>query len=417
MAKRQAIMTIAAPGKTEDIFDPLMYVPAGVLANPYPRLASMRESGPILRSPNGNQWLVCGFEEANLILRSNQFGKRLDRWRHPNFLMRQAIRIFRRQGVNSILLQDPPAHTRVRSLVNSTFTPRMVHALEEHITAITDNLIDKMLRKDSFDLIADFAFPLPVTVIAELLGIPASDRMRFKEWSTKITTGLEASRCPMRLVNSFFAMKELRGYLNSAINIKRKSPGQDLISLLVEAQAENNDRLSQEELLANAILILIAGHETTVNLIANGICNFMAYPEQKQLMLDDSSTISGAIEEILRYDPPVQIVRRLSNQPFDIGGVHIPPGEAITILIGACNRDPRVHKEPDRFDILRKDNRHLTFGAGIHYCLGAELARTEARIAFRRLFHRAPDLVVTSSSIEYKGPFALRGPKELWAHS
>jgi Cytochrome P450 len=408
-------MTIAAPKKTENIFDPLMFVPNGVMENPYPRLNSMRELGPILRSPNGNQWLVCGYEEANAILRSNQLGKRLDRWRHPNFLMRTAYKIFRKQGVSSILLQDPPAHTRVRSLVNSTFTPRMVHALEEHITTITDNLLDEMLKNDSFDLIADFAFPLPVTVIAELLGIPASDRMRFKEWSTKITSGLEASKCPMRLVNSFWAMNELRGYLNNAINIKRKSPEQDLISLLVEAQAENNDKLSQEELLANAVLILIAGHETTVNLIANGVCNLLAHPDQKQLMLDDPGTISGAVEEILRYDPPVQIVRRMSNQPFDIGGFHIPPGDAITILIGACNRDPRINKDPERFDILRKDIRHLTFGAGIHYCLGAELARTEARIAFRRLFNRVPGLRIKSSPIHYKGPFALRGPKELFA--
>jgi pimeloyl-[acyl-carrier protein] synthase len=398
----------------EPLFDPINHLPPGALENPYPLLTKMRERAPIIWSPQGNQWLVVRYKEANSILRNNTFGKRLDKWKHPKFIMRQAMRIFRRGGSSSILLQDPPDHTRVRALVNSAFTPRVVRELESRITAITNHLIDNMEKKQEFDLISDFAFPLPVTVIAEMLGVPSADQDQFKQWSRKITLGLDVSGKPIRLVHSFMAMEQLRRYLTKTIDSKRVGPGSDLISSMIAAQSADNQRLSKEELLANAILILIAGHETTTNLIANGVAALLKHPEQKQLFMENPALSSSAVDEILRFDPAVQIVRRLANSNTDIGGVTIRQNDGITVLIGACNRDPLVFSNPDQFDISRENsNRHLTFGAGIHFCLGAELARTEARIALRQLFDRMPEIKLRDSRITYKGPFGLRGPEKL----
>lgn len=404
--------------KSASIFDPISHLPDGALEDPYPLLAAMRNRAPIIWSAGGNQWLVLRYEEANSILRNNSFGKRLDKWKHPKFIMRQAARIFRRGGSSSILLQDPPDHTRVRALVNSAFTPRVVRALEDHITAITNSLIDNMIDKTRFDLIDDFAFPLPVTVIAQLLGVPVEDQDRFKHWSRNITLGLAVSGRPMRLVHSFLAMEQLRKYLSKTIDGKRNQPGADLISSMLAAQSADHQHLSQEELLANAILVLIAGHETTTNLIANGVISLLKHPEQKQMVLEDPGLFGAAVEEILRYDPAVQIVRRLANEAVDIGGVHIRQNDGITILIGSCNRDAQVFKNPDQFDIKRENNnKHLTFGAGIHFCLGAELARTEARIALRQLFERMPNIKLSESNVKYKGPFGLRGPEHLLLES
>lgn len=395
--------------KTE-VFDPLINVSPQLLDAPYGRLAEMCESGPIIWSPAGDQWLVTQYEVASAILRDNRFGKRLDRWKHPNLLLRGALKIIR--PTTNMLLQDPPDHTRVRSLVNKAFTPKVIHALEEHITSIADRLLDDLLKKDSADLVSEYAFLLPVTVIAELLGVPTSDRHQFKEWSTKITLGLDGSGCPMKIFNSIAATQGLKKYLSAAIDEKRKAPKNDIISTLVQAQ-EDNDRLSKKELLSNAILILIAGHETTVNLIGNGTLNLLTHPVQKQLLMDNPGLMNSAVEEILRYDPPVQIVRRLAKENMEVGGVKLKPDQALTILIGACNRDPRANSNPDKFDVQRENPKHISFGAGIHYCLGAELARTEARIALRRLFERAPNLALADAPIHYKAPFALRGLQQL----
>lgn len=408
---------IATLKQQPEIFDPLSHIPPGIMENPYPLLNDMRERAAILWSPKGNQWLVLRYEETNAILRNNKFGKRLDKWRHPNFIMRQAQKIMNRRGTNSILLQDPPDHTRVRALVNSAFTPRVVHALEDHICAISDQMIDQMLETETCDLISSLSLPLPVTVISELLGVPVKDRHLFHDWSRKITAGVDVSVCPMRLVNTFFSIEELRKYLTKTIDLKRKTPADDLLSSLVAAQLEDNQKLSEEELLANAILILIAGHETTTNLIGNSVINLLRHPDQLQLILDDPDTIPGAVEEVLRYDPAVQLIRRIVKEDTEYGGVKLRIGDSMTLLLGAANRDPRAFEDPERFDILRKNNHPLTFGAGIHYCLGAELARTEARIALRQLFKRMPNLKLANEPIEYKGPFGLRGPKRLMVHT
>ena len=312
-----------------------------------------------------------------------------------------------------MLLLAPPDHTRIRSLVNSAFTPPVVHALSTRIESITASLLDEMeedIRADGkTDLINRFAFPLPVIVIAELLGIPPEDRAQFKSWSGNITLALEATANVYKIGNSLLAMRNLRAYLKKVIRDKKANPGNDVISMLIRAQSAEDGTLSEEELLANTILILIAGHETTVNLISNAVKTLLTHRDQLELLLNDNSLIPNAVEETLRYDPPVHIVRRIANEDVEVSGRLIRANEALTVLIGGCNRDPNLVSEPDTFDITRKGIKHITFGAGIHFCLGAELARTEARIALNRLFERFPDLELAEPAESYKGPFALRG--------
>lgn len=411
-------------GKTLDVkdnavFDPIMDNSEETLADPYPVLERMRQNGQVLWSPQGNQWLVLGFEEANSVLRSKDFGKRLlGAWKPPNIFLRGAMRMLRRKQGSSMLIQDPPDHTRLRSLVNSAFTPGVIHRLESHMEEIAGDLIDKMQKRlelgEEVDLISEFAFQLPVIVIAELLGVPSKDRAQFKKWSNDITIAFSGSVQPMRMAKSYMAMLNLRLYLKLVIAEKRRNPQNDLISALVNAQSEDNDRLSDDELLANTVLILIAGHETTVNLIGNSVFNLLQHPDELKKIRNNPDLIPNAVEEVLRYDPPVQIVRRLVKKDTELGGKMIKDGEILTVVTAACNRDPRIVNDPAVFNIERENIKHLTFGAGIHYCLGAELARTEGRIAIRMLFDRLPNLALVERERAYKGPFSLRGFKELF---
>ncbi|MDZ4836346.1 MAG: cytochrome P450 [Candidatus Melainabacteria bacterium] len=402
------------------IFDPIMDHSEERLANPYPVLEQMRQSGgSVIFSPRGNQWLVLGYEEANSILRSKDFGKRLlENWKPPNVFLRGAMRMLRRKQGSSMLIQDPPDHTRLRSLVNSAFTPGVIHGLEGHIEEIANDLIDKMQERfkseKEIDLISAFAFQLPVIVIAELLGVPTEHREKFKKWSNDITLAFSGSVNPIRMAKSYVSMLNLRLFLRLVIAEKRRNPKKDLISALVAAQSEDNDRLSNDELLANTVLILIAGHETTVNLISNSVFNLLQHPEQLAKIQSDPELIPNAVEEVLRFDPPVQIIRRLAKKETELGGMRIKENDILTVVTAACNRDPKIVNEPDVFNIEREHIKHLTFGAGIHYCLGAELARTEGRIAIKILFDRIRDLSLSDRQRTYKGPFSLRGFKELY---
>jgi cytochrome P450 len=312
-----------------------------------------------------------------------------------------------------MLLQDAPDHTRVRTLVQTAFAPSTIRALEPHINEITQALLTNINRGSQGDLIAQLAFPLPVTVIAELMGIPPSDRDRFKLWSTTITSSLRGSVCPYRAFKSFQASRELRDYLLKIVHLKRTKPANDLLSTLAHLQSQEEGRLSEKELLANSVLILIAGHETTVNLIGNGMYHLLRNPDQKKLLMDRPQLIDSAIEEFLRFDPPVQVVRRVAYKECKIGGQTIRPEDAVTVLIGACNRDPRVFDRGDQLDIERAKSKHLSFGAGIHYCVGAELARSEARSAITTLLQKFPDIELQAPRMLYKAPFALRGLQAL----
>ena len=406
----------------EAIFDPIMDDRVDVLANPYPVLKKMQQDGAVLWSSRGNQWLVLGYNEANGILRSKNFGKKLlENWKPPNALMRGAMISLRRRQGPSMLIQDPPEHTRLRALVSGAFTPNVIHRLEGHIEEIASDLADKMqmrlLAGHEVDLISEFAFLLPVIVIAELLGVPTKDRDKFKKWSSDMILSFTGKMKPMRMAKSFIAMANIRLYFKIAIEEKRHNPQDDLISELVKAQASDAESLSNHELLANLVLLLIAGHETTVNLIGNGAYNLLSHPSELAKLRKNPALMESAIEEILRYDPPVQIVRRLAKEPCELGGKQIKANDVLTVMTAACNRDPRIVQDPDVFKIDRQEIKHLTFGAGIHYCLGAELARTEGRIAFKTLLDRFPNLALVEREHVYKGPFSLRGFKELYVRA
>jgi pimeloyl-[acyl-carrier protein] synthase len=395
------------------LMDPVMDESFEFLQNPYPLFEQYRAQSPVAWSSRGNHWIVTGYEEANQLLRDNNFGKKMQLWKHPNLLMRSLFSFLRSRNTGNMLLQDAPDHTRVRTLVQSAFLPATVRALEAHIREITDNLTANINPGDRGDLIAQLAFPLPVTVIAELLGIPASDRDQFKVWSTTMTSSLKGNVCPYKAYKSFQASRELRDYLRKVVSFKRQQPANDLLSTLAQVQLQEEGRLSEQELLSNSVLVLIAGHETTVNLIGNGMYHLLRHPQQKQMLLDNPHLIDAAIEEFLRFDPPVQIVRRVAYKETGLGGKRIMPKDAVTVLLGACNRDPRVFDHGDQLDIQRDKIKHLSFGMGIHYCLGAELARSEARIAVSTLLRKFPDIKLAADQMIYKAPFALRGLQEL----
>lgn len=415
-------MTIAAlksfapanPSRRKQVLiDPIMDEPAGFLQNPYWLFEEYRKRSPVCWSPRGNQWIVTGMEEANQLLRDNSFGKKMELWKHPNPAMRWFFRFMRSRNVGNLLFQDPPQHTRVRALIQGAFSPSIVRALDSHIAGITAGLLEKTNSQDQGDIIAQLAFPLPVTVIAELLGVPSEDQEQFKEWSTQITKSLRGQVCPYTAVKSYQASRKLRHYLQGIIKTKKDSPAADLLSTLANVQSQEDGRLSQDELLANSVLVLVAGHETTVNLIGNGVYHLLRHPAQKKLLLENPHLIENAVEEFLRFDPPVQIVRRVAYKEVTVAGKTIRPGDAVTVLLGACNRDPRVFERPDEFDIERPRIKNLSFGGGIHYCLGAELARSEARIAVNELLRKFPDIKLQRDELSYKAPFALRGLKEL----
>lgn len=406
-------------GGSSAVFDPIMDDCLEFLADPYTELERIRQRGSVVWSARGNQWLVLGYNEANAILRSKDYGKRLlENWKPPNFLMQAAMQMLNRKQGSSMIIQDPPNHTRLRALVSAAFTPGVIRTLEGHIKDIANdlasNLAGRIHSHKEADLIAEFAFQLPVIVIAELIGIPVEHRNLFKRWSNDLTVSFSGAANPWQMAKSYLALQSLRGYLQNTISRKRKHPGEDLISKLAQAQAEDYERLSDNELLANLVLLFIAGHETTVNLIGNGVYNLLSQPAQLAHIQRSPELIPQAVEEILRYDPPVQIVRRLALKDVEVGGKQIKTNDVLTVLIGACNRDPEIVSNPGVFDIARPVIKHLTFGAGIHYCLGAELARTEGEIAFKTLFSHLPGLRLTNRPLSYKGPFSIRGFKQLF---
>lgn len=403
--------------ETYSKFDPLMDSSEEFLRNPYPVLHLIAQAGPIQWSDKGNQWLVCGLEEANIILRSKSFGKQLERWKNPQIVSRLFQQVFGHFRVPNILRQDPPEHNRVRGLISGAFTPSVVHQLEPKIQAVADEMIEglnaQIKKTGSVDLISRFAFPLPITVIADLLGVPTSDQARFKVWSTLITNSLQGSPCPMKMTKSLGASFELRKYLKQMLEKKLKEPDASLLSAMAHINLEDEGKLSEKELISNSMLILIAGHETTVNLIGNGMRHLLSDAGDWRTLSENPQLMSVAVEEILRYDPPVQIVRRIVNENTEVAGKQMKKDDGVTILIGACNRDSRSFPDPDKFDLERANKKHISFGGGIHYCLGAELARTEARIAISSLLEKLPDLKLKEQPNSYKGPYALRGLQHL----
>jgi cytochrome P450 len=314
-----------------------------------------------------------------------------------------------------MLDRDPPDHTRLRGLVSKAFTPRVVEALRPHIQTIVDGLLDRVRGAGKMDLVEDFAYPLPVIVICEMLGVPLEDRERFKTWGLDIARGLDAIWLPPDsdvARRSVAARHELAEYFRDLIGRRRTEPRADLLSGLIAAE-EAGDKLSEEELLATCILLLVAGHETTVNLIGNGTLALLRNPDQLERLRRQPDLIGAAVEELLRYDGPVQRTARIPSEDVVIGGRTIPKGEMVMPFMGAADRDPAQFPDPDRLDIARADNRHLAFGWGIHFCLGAPLARVEGQIAIGTLVRRLPDLALATERPEFRQSLTLRGLSSL----
>jgi cytochrome P450 len=315
-------------------------------------------------------------------------------------------------AARTVLGSDPPEHTRLRGLINKAFTPRRVEEMRDHIADVADSLLDAAPADQPFDVIAGLAQPLPIIIIAEMLGVPASDRERFKGWSELIAKMTSLMRPPDVNAKVAVARKELRAYFSDVIQQRRAQPQNDLITALVQAQ-DGADQLDDEELLGFCILLLVAGNETTTNLIGNGSLALARHPEQAEALASDQLVMSLAVEELLRYDSPVQATVRHVVSDTDIGGTAIAKGESIMAIVGAANRDPDQFDDPETLDLRRADNRHLSFGHGIHYCIGSPLARLEAEIAFTALLQRSPTIALADEPLEYGGTFILRGLRRL----
>ncbi|MEU8434713.1 cytochrome P450 [Streptomyces sp. NPDC029216] len=356
-------------------------------ADPHAYYARLRAKGPVHRvevSPPefAPALLVVGYEEARQAL--SHPGLRKD-WKSGGVLPGVAA-----TTANSNLLEtDPPQHTRLRRLVAREFTTRRVEAMRPRVQQITDELLDAMAARPerSADLIEALAFPLPVTVIGELLGVPEPDRERFRHWSREVLA-------PTSATPRTTAHQKLGDYLAELVGAKAEDPGEDLLSALIRTRDEDGDALSATELIGMAFLLLIAGHETTVNLISNGTRALLAHPGQlADLRADCDGLLDGAIEEMLRYDGPVQnTTYRYAHEDMEIGGTAVPAGATVLVSLAGAGRDPGRYEDPDAFDIRRAPRGHLAFGHGLHFCIGAPLARLEGRIAFRGLLERFPDL-------------------------
>jgi cytochrome P450 len=302
---------------------------------------------------------------------------------------------------------DAPVHTRLRRLVAREFTTRRVAALQPRIQAVTDELLDAALREPVADLVEALALPLPMTVICELLGVPDLDRKSFRGWSNDIVAGTPESEAA--------AFEAMSHYLTELIEDKRCSgPGDDLLSALIRTRYEDGDRLSPDELVGMAFLLLVAGHETTVNLISNGVLALLRHPDQLAALRARPELIDGAVEEMLRYDGPVETTTwRFAREPLTIAGTPIAQGEPVLVALAGADRDPQRFPEPDTFDIRRPAQGHIAFGHGIHYCLGAPLARMEARIAIPSLLARAPGLALVPEPLDWRPGLLMRGPTRL----
>lgn len=388
------------------------------LEDPYPFYEMGRQMSPLfLAGPN--LWLIFGYEHIAAILKDSASWSSDSRPRplptaEQLAAMTDAQRMAAEDYSPSMLGEDPPRHTRLRSLVSQAFTPRMIEHLAPRIRAVANELLDEVIPTGKMDLVETLSYPLPVIMISEILGIPPEDREMFKTWSDEIVSGLGAgidgdaeSNVRPETINA------MREYFERMARLRRADPRDDLLSRLLEAETDG-EKLSFEELLQMLILLLVAGNETTTNLISNAVIEFMAHPDQLQRVLDAPEMLPTAIEEVLRYHSPVQATVRRATRPVHLGDKTIEQDQLAVVWLAAANRDPAIFTDPGVFDVGRTPNRHLSFGMGIHFCLGAPLARLEARIALETLLARTRDIHRTDSEPLPRVPtFIMRGVRKL----
>ncbi|WP_405506143.1 cytochrome P450 [Streptomyces cyaneofuscatus] len=400
-------MTAEATTEAEGLVD-LAALGDDFTRDPYPVYAALRAKGPVhrVRIPEGTHaWLVVGYEAGRTLLADQRLSKQ---WAKAS----PALGVTKVSAGTSMLSSDTPDHTRLRKLVAREFTPRRMEQLTPRVQEMTDELLDRMLAAPDrrADLVEALSYPLPMNVICELLGVPFLDRTAFREWSNQAVSSVDASKRDS-------STRAMAAYLTELLQDKRARPGEDLMSALIHTADGDGDRLSADELMGMAWLLLVAGHETTVNLITNGVHNLLAHPEQLALLRADFGLIDNAVEEILRFEGPVETpTYRFTTEPVDIDGTVIPGGgELVLVAMSDANRDPARYPDAARFDITRDARGHIAFGHGIHYCLGAPLARIEARVAIRSLLERCPELRLTAdpATLDWRTGLLMRGPLSL----
>jgi cytochrome P450 len=393
-----------------------LYTPEA-MQNPYPVLERLRAEAPVARGVNPPRWVLTRFADVDAALRDQSWivgGQRianLIRIRPPE--VRAELQPLFDAIANQMLFSDPPDHTRLRGLVSKAFTPRVVQRLRPRIEQIVDDLLDPAVERGSLDVVHDFAYPLPAIVITEMLGIPPAERDQFKAWSDDFATFLGNTHGKPEIDRrAHRSIDEAGTYFQSVARQLREHPADDLLSLMVTAE-EQGDRLSGDELLANAFLLLAAGHETTTNLIANGLLALLQNPDQLRRLRDDPALIATAVEEFLRYESPVKLIVRAAPSDLEVDGHQIAKGEVVLFHLAAANRDPEQFSEPNQLDVGRKPNPHLAFGLGIHFCLGAPLARLEGQIAIGRVLERFPNVRLTAETVEWQPNPTFRALKAL----
>ncbi len=386
------------------IFDP--FTPE-FQADPFPVLRRLREEDPIHRSPLG--WVLTRYDDVVAALRNQGLGAAFDREAGRAQLGDGAAFAYVSRRIHNF---DPPDHTRLRSLVTKAFTVRRVEALRPHIHAIADMLLDRIDGAKIIDVLAALAHPLPSLVICEMLGVPESDRPRFSGWTEDIAFLLLPPVPPHRLEAGEAAAADFMAYVRDLIEYRRATPTDDLLSALIAAE-EHGDRLSIDELIANVVFLFSAGHQTTRDLVGNGLLALLRQPDLKRRVAGDPSRLPALVEECLRYDPSVTATARRAQEDTTIAGTPIAAGDRLILSISAANRDPARFPDPDRFDIDRSNNEALAFGGGIHYCLGAALARTEAQIVFGTLLRRYPNLELAEQTVQWRETWIFRGPVTL----
>src|SRR5471032_90181 len=403
-------MTPPVPGSDSIVFNPL---DPAFIADPYPFYHRLRETAPVFKTPMGF-WLLSRYDDIAASLRDRRFGKdfagNIQRKYGADRMKEPAIANLS----HTMLVVDPPDHTRLRGLVTKAFTARRVADMRSRIRRLVDQQLDRVADKGAMDVILDLAHRLPVIVICDMLGIPEEHRGAFLTGSNvggRILDPVPMTRAELDRANLSTQMGS--AYFDQLCDLRRREPQDDLTTELVRAE-EAGDRLTQAELRANIGLLFGAGHETTTNLIGNGLLALHRAPEQWQCLKDDPSLIAGSVEELLRFDSSVQMTARVTNAEVGVAGVTLPAGSGVIMLLGSANRDPAHYPDPDRLDIGRQNVRPMSFGGGIHHCLGAQLARLEAELVFTALIERLPTLELPERDRpDWRRNFTLRGLNKL----
>jgi cytochrome P450 len=392
-----------------------------VIADPYPIYEHYRNNDPvhwgIASNPQlAGTWYLFRYDDVMQVLESAQFGREPERVRDDGegSPVPAAYRGFRSMVSNWMVFRDPPNHTRLRSLVSKAFSPRMVETLRPQIVDLADGLLDRVYSQGAMDLVEDFAFPLPVMVIGDLLGVNADDRPLFREWALALQHASASRLTPSAqgYEQAEQATQNFIEYFKRTIADRHTSPKSDLITALVKAHDEG-DKLNDEEILATCIHLLTAGHETTINLIAKGTLALLRHPDALRQLRAHPEQIPAAIEELIRYDSPVQMVTRWAYTDLELGGKLIRRGDQVGLMLGSANRDPEQFIDPDVLKFDRQDYKHCGFGSGIHFCLGFALARAEAQIALNVLLNRLPNLQLAEQAVEWANNIVFHGPKHL----